>query len=45
MFRDADAIDWSTHMFKADKLDFVRDIIVQYGDGLNEAQKAALSTM
>jgi hypothetical protein len=45
LFVNAEAIDWSTHMFKTDKLDFVRDIIVQYGDGLSEAQKTALSTM
>lgn len=42
LFNKADAIEWSTHTFKADKLDVVRDIIGQHGDGLNETQKTAL---
>jgi len=42
LFGAAGVIEWSTHTFKADKLDLVREIIVQHGDGLNEVQKTAL---
>ncbi|KIM71334.1 hypothetical protein PILCRDRAFT_93914 [Piloderma croceum F 1598] len=38
------AIDWSTHTFKTDKLSVVQQIYAQHGDGLNEAQLAALAT-
>lgn len=41
---DAEAIDWSTHTFKTDKLEVVQQVYAQHGDGLSKAQLAALGT-
>jgi hypothetical protein len=32
----ADAVDWSTHSFKADKLNVTQQIIAQQGNGPTE---------
>lgn len=44
LFDHAGAIDWPTHTFKSDKLSVVQQIYAQHGNGLNEAQLAALAT-
>ncbi|KIM81840.1 hypothetical protein PILCRDRAFT_8499 [Piloderma croceum F 1598] len=42
-FDQFEAVNWSTRSFKTDKLNVVKDIIAQYGSGLNEVQMAAIS--
>jgi hypothetical protein len=39
---DAGAIDWSTQLFREDKVDVARAILEVQGDGLSDAQKIAL---
>jgi hypothetical protein len=39
---DAGTIDWSTQLFREDKVDVARAILEVEGDGLNDAQKASL---
>jgi len=41
-FNHADAVDWTTRSFKADKVNVVQDIIA-HGQGLNDDQLAAIS--
>jgi hypothetical protein len=43
LLNQGDAIDWSTHTFKADKLSVIQEITAQHGDGLNAEQLAAIS--
>jgi hypothetical protein len=43
LLNQADAIDWSTHTFKVDKLSVIQEITAQHGDGLNAEQLAAIS--
>jgi hypothetical protein len=43
LLNQADAIDWSTHNFKVNKLTIIQEIIAQHGDGLDEKQLAAIS--
>jgi len=42
LFDQAEVVNWSTHSFKTDKLDVVQELIAQHGDGLDEAQAAAI---
>jgi hypothetical protein len=42
-FDQFEAVNWSTHSFKTDNLDIVKEIIAQYGSCLNEVQMAAIS--
>lgn len=42
MLEDAGAIDWPTQLFREDKVDVARAILEVHGDGLSDAQKAAL---
>jgi hypothetical protein len=42
-FDQFEAVNWSTRSFKTDKLDVVKEIIAQYGSGLDEVQMAAIS--
>jgi hypothetical protein len=41
----ADAIDWSIHTFRTDKLAVFQKIFAQHGDGLNDTQLAALARL
>jgi hypothetical protein len=36
-FHQSGAVDWSTHTFKADKLNVTHEIIAKYGNGLDKA--------
>jgi hypothetical protein len=43
MLNNAGAVDWTTWSINADKLNFVRGIILQHGQGLSDAQIATIS--
>jgi hypothetical protein len=42
-FDHAGAVNWTTWSFNADKVNVVQEIVSQYGNGLNDAQVAAIS--